>query len=85
MLQNFTATIDQVLLSKLLETTKEKTKEDEVDAKSAYTKASANALNRAPSPIVENDEEEGQSAVETHFRLITRREMRNAAAQMKAC
>jgi hypothetical protein len=69
-------------LSKLLETTQEKTKEDEVDANSASTKARANALNRAPSPIVEASDEEDGSGVDAHFRLITRKEMRQAAAQM---
>lgn len=84
--QNFKATVDQCLLSKLLEKTEVATKANEADANSASTKARANAL----SSVVEEGGGGGAAAAEgvrggvrsESFTLISRKDMRAAVAQM---
>jgi len=84
--QNFKATVDQCLLSKLLEKTEVATKANEADANSASTKARANAL----SSVVEEGGGGGAAAAEGvrggvrsgSFTLISRKDMRAAVAQM---
>ena len=87
--QNFKATVDQCLLSKLLEKTEVATKANEADANSASTKARANAL----SSVVEEGGGGGGAAAAAEgvrgggvrsesFTLISRKDMRAAVAQM---
>ena len=70
---NFTATVDQLLLARLLQKTEEATKDDEEKSQSTGVAARKNAL-RAP---VKREEE-----LVMKFELISRREMRRAVAQM---
>ena len=72
---NFTATVDQLLLARLLQKTEEATKDDEEKSQSTGVAARKNAL-RAPSPVKREEE------LVMKFELISRREMRRAVAQM---